>query len=237
MDKKAEKPFSFMGYTHATPQEVRKVHEHSGLSIFQASSIAGVSADSYKGWLADVDSPRYRKPMRPTWLHFIYQLEAIRLGYEGGLEQLIKAAASQPVKLRKDRLVKTLQLLEKNPIRPQDFLENTGNAMAWATSDCGDFSYTLIGYIAELWRTNAPQYEMPDWTLEITGSSEQGAFLRYSPSLYGFGMRSGPIELAQLFFGISEEQAKYLFDNRDYAEANKSFKLQVKRLKDFIDSN
>jgi len=236
MDNQAKKPFRFMGYTHATPAEVRKVHEHSGLTILQAAMLAGVSADSYKGWLADADSPRYRKPLKPTWLYFIYQLEAIRLGFDG-LESLIKSVANQPIQLRKDRVQKTLELLRAHPLDKGGFWRQPCNHSAHAYKNERGVLYTLLGYIAKLWHDDAKgDFLSTELSLEphSTDSDGFGLLMRlHSPSI---GAGQNDIDVISDFFGISRADAEHLFDNRTKSEWESSHEHQVIRLKQFLET-
>ena len=238
MNTQTKKPFSFMGYTHATPEEVRKVHEHSGLSIFEAASLAGVSADSYKGWLAEADSPRYRKPLRPTWLYFIYQLESIRIGFDG-LESLIKSVANQPIQPRKDRIQKTLDLLQANPIDKGAFYKQPCNHSAHAyKNERGEMLYTLLGYVAKLWHDNAEDdFLNKELGLEPhnTDADGFGLLLRLHSAEIGAGENDA--DVISNFFGISQSDAEYLFDNRSRAKWESSYEHQVDRLKAFLESH
>lgn len=88
--------FSYLDFidepTPANVDFVNKQCKANKLTQDKIAEMLGISKQTYKGWIAPIDSVNYREPHNTTWNLFLYELEARRLGYENILNFFHKNA-------------------------------------------------------------------------------------------------------------------------------------------------
>ncbi len=72
--------------SNPTPENIRIVHDASGMTQIQISEILGIGLQTYKGWLAPVGSTNHRKPNLPAWNLLLFELQARQNGYQNLLD-------------------------------------------------------------------------------------------------------------------------------------------------------
>lgn len=64
-----------------TYENIKLVHQASGMTQPQVAEMLGIGLQTYKGWHAPVDNKNHRAPHITTWNLLLYELEARKRGY------------------------------------------------------------------------------------------------------------------------------------------------------------
>lgn len=72
-----------------TPENIKLVHQASGLTQKQVADMIGVQVDTIKGWHAPIGTARHRTPQVPVWNLYLFELHARIVG-NGSLLDLLK---------------------------------------------------------------------------------------------------------------------------------------------------
>lgn len=122
---------NYLDYINSpTPENIKLVHQASGLTQKQAANMIGVQIDTIKGWHSPAGTTRHRTPQVAIWNLYLFELHARSAG-SGSLLDLLKTSVASVDKICQPDCQKKLgsRAFQKDPLGVNFCCHNTDKSI------------------------------------------------------------------------------------------------------------
>lgn len=122
---------NYLDYINSpTPENIKLVHQASGLTQKQAANMIGVQIDTIKGWHSPAGTTRHRTPQVAVWNLYLFELHARSAG-SGSLLDLLKTSVALADRICPPDHQKKLgaRAFQKEPLRIDFCCHNTDKSI------------------------------------------------------------------------------------------------------------